>query len=91
MNRIAKVDVIQEGDGLPIKISTKGQVVLPAKIRKKYNIEAGKEVEILDFGGEIVIVPVPETRGRGLVKFRRRPDEILAEYKEEEKKREMER
>ncbi len=63
--------------------------MLPAEIRKKYDIVAGKEVEILDFGGEIVIVPVPETRGRGFVKFRRRLDEILAEYKKEEKKREM--
>ncbi|GEM_PF-3805469 len=63
--------------------------MLPAEIRKKYDIEAGKEVEILDFGGEIVIVPVPETRGRGFVKFKRRLDEILAEYKKEEKKREM--
>jgi len=51
---------------------------------------AGKEVEILDFGGEIVIVPVPETKGRGFVKFRRRLDEILAEYKREEKRKEME-
>ncbi|AIY89237.1 AbrB/MazE/SpoVT family DNA-binding domain-containing protein [Geoglobus acetivorans] len=76
---------------MPVKISTKGQVVLPAEIRKKYNIEAGKEIEILDFGGEIVIVPIPETRGRGFVKFRRMLDEILAEYREEEKRREMKR
>jgi len=75
---------------MPLKISTKGQVVLPAEIRKKYDIRAGKEVEILDFGGEIVIVPVPETKGRGFVKFRRRLDEILAEYKREEKRKEME-
>lgn len=74
---------------MPVKVSTKGQVVLPAEIRKKYDIGVGKEVEILDFGGEIVIVPVPETKGRGFVKFRRGLDEILAEYKKEEKKREM--
>jgi len=74
---------------MPVKVSTKGQVVLPAEIRKKYDIGAGKEVEILDFGGEIVIVPVPETRGRGLVKFKKRLDEILAEFKEEEKRKEM--
>lgn len=74
---------------MPLRVSIKGQVVLPAEIRKKYDIEAGKEVEILDFGGEIVIVPVPETRGRGLVKFRRKLDEILAEYKREEKMKEM--
>ena len=74
---------------MPLRVSIKGQVVLPAEIRKKYDIEAGKEVEVLDFGGEIVIVPVPETRGRGLVKFRRKLDEILAEYKREEKMKEM--
>ena len=74
---------------MPVKVSTKGQVVLPAEIRKKYDIGAGKEVEVLDFGGEIVIVPVPETRGRGLVKFKRKLDEILTEYKEEEKRKEM--
>lgn len=76
---------------MPVKVSTKGQLVLPAELRKKYEIEAGKEVEILDFGGEIVIVPVPETKGRGFVKFRRKLDEIIAEYKEEEKKKEMRR
>ena len=74
---------------MPLRVPIKGQVVLPAEIRKKYDIEAGKEVEVLDFGGEIVIVPVPETRGRGLVKFRRKLDEILAEYKREEKMKEM--
>lgn len=74
---------------MPVKVSTKGQLVLPAGLRKKYEIEAGKEVEILDFGGEIVIVPVPETKGRGLLKFRRKLDEIIAEYKEEEKRKEM--
>ena len=74
---------------MPVKISMKGQVVLPAEIRRKYEIEAGMEVEILDFGGEIVIVPVPETRGRGFVKFRRRLEDILAEYKEDEKRKEM--
>lgn len=74
---------------MPVKVSTKGQLVLPAELRKKYEIEAGKEVEILDFGGEIVIVPVPETRGRGFVKFKRKLDEIIAEYKEEEKRKEM--
>jgi len=47
-----------------VKVSTKGQIVLPADIRKKYGIEEGGEVEILDFGKEIVIVPVPKVRPR---------------------------
>jgi len=73
---------------MPVKISTKGQIVLPAELRRKYGIEAGSEVEILDFGGEIVIVPVPKSKGKGFLKFKRRLDEIIAEYKKEEKEKE---
>ncbi len=76
---------------MPVKISTKGQIVLPAELRKKYGIESGSEVEILDFGGEIVIVPIPRTKGRGFLKFKRKLDEIMAEYKKKEKEREMKR
>ncbi|MBO8182172.1 MAG: AbrB/MazE/SpoVT family DNA-binding domain-containing protein [Archaeoglobus sp.] len=76
---------------MTVKMSTKGQIVLPAELRKKYKIDVGKEIEILDFGGEIVIVPIPETKGRGFIKFRRKLSDIIAEYKEEEKKREKKR
>ncbi len=76
---------------MPVRISTKGQIVLPAELRRKYGIETGSEVEILDFGGEIVIVPVPKTKGRGFLKFKRKLDEIISEYKKEEKEREMKR
>lgn len=69
-----------------VKVSTKGQIVLPADIRKKYGIEEGGEVEILDFGKEIVIVPVPKVRPRGFIKFKRPVSEIMAKVKEEEKK-----
>jgi len=34
----------------------------------------------------VVIVSVPESRERGLLKFRRRLPEMLAEYKEKEKR-----
>ena len=37
----------------------------------------------------MVIALVPETRGRGFVRFMRKLDKIFAEYKREEKKREM--
>jgi|Deesub1362B_J571_1020462.scaffolds.fasta_scaffold07327_4 AbrB family looped-hinge helix DNA binding protein len=73
------------------KISTKGQIVLPAELRKKYKIESGKEVEILDFGDEIVIVPIPETKGRGFIKSKRKLTDVMVEYKKEEKRREDEK
>jgi len=71
-----------------VKVSVKGQIVLPAELRERYGIKAGNEVEVLDFGGEIIIVPVSGGKGRGLLKFRRKLDEIMAEYKREEKERE---
>lgn len=42
------------------KLSAKGQIVIPASIRKKYSLRAGSTIEILDFGNEIVIVPLPD-------------------------------
>ncbi len=66
---------------MPAKVSTKGQLVLPAKIRKKYGISPGKEVEVLDFGYEIVIVAPPEGRGRGILKFRGNPSELVTEVR----------
>ena len=37
----------------------------------------------------MVIVSVPDTRGRGFLKFKRKLSAILAEYKEREKKLEQ--
>jgi len=62
---------------MPVKVSTKGQLVLPARLRKKYGIAPGKDVEVLDFGDEIVIVPPPEGRGRGILKLKRDPVELV--------------
>ncbi|MDK2373162.1 MAG: AbrB/MazE/SpoVT family DNA-binding domain-containing protein [Candidatus Korarchaeota archaeon] len=66
---------------MPAKVSTKGQLVLPARIRRKYGISPGKEVEILDFGYEIVIVTPSEGRGRGMLKFRGDPVDLVMEVR----------
>jgi len=42
------------------KISNKGWVVIPAELRKKYNLTPGKGVHIVDYGGVIAIVPAFE-------------------------------
>ncbi len=52
-------------------VSTRGQMVLPAEIRRRYGIVAQSKVEILDFGNEIVIVPIPKrpfSDSRGMLK-----------------------
>lgn len=42
---------------MTLKISTKGWVVIPAELRKKYQLKAGDEVNIIDYGGVLAIVP----------------------------------
>lgn len=38
-------------------ISSKGQLVIPAELRKKYRLKAGSRVVVEDQGGEIRIKP----------------------------------
>jgi AbrB family looped-hinge helix DNA binding protein len=40
-------------------ISSKGQLVIPAKLRKKYRLKAGTRVALEDYGGEIRVKPNP--------------------------------
>lgn len=47
------------------KIFNKGQMVIPAGLRKKYGIEIGKSVEIRDEKDGIKIVPVKEKKSIG--------------------------
>lgn len=69
-----------------VKVSSKGQIVLPKDIRERFNIKPGDEVEILEFGREIVLVPIKRNvKLRGLIKFNKPLKELLREIKEEEK------
>jgi len=43
-----------------VKILSKGQIVIPAEIRKKYHIEPGKEIRLLEYGGVIYLIPPVE-------------------------------
>jgi len=40
-----------------LKTLSKGQIVIPAEIRKKYNIEPGKEILLMEYGGIIYLIP----------------------------------
>lgn len=56
---------------MPLTISNKGWVVIPAELRKKYNLLPGTEVIIVDYGGVLAIVPAlqdPIKQGRGSLK-----------------------
>lgn len=40
-----------------VKTLSKGQIVIPAGIRKRYNIEPGTEMQIMEYGGIIYLIP----------------------------------
>lgn len=52
-----------------VRTTIKGQVVIPAEIRKKYHISKGTRVIVFDKDGDIILKPllkepVKEARGR---------------------------
>ena len=56
---------------MAVTVSSKGQLVIPASVRRRYHIEPGTRVEVLDTGQEIVLVPVPKSAfraSRGMLK-----------------------
>jgi AbrB family looped-hinge helix DNA binding protein len=40
--------------------TTKGQIVIPASLQRKYGIKAGTKIIVLDNGEEIILRPVNE-------------------------------
>lgn len=40
-----------------VKTLTKGQIVIPADMRRKYHIEPGTEMQIMEYGGIIYLIP----------------------------------
>ena len=40
-----------------VKTLAKGQIVIPAKLRKKYHIRPGAKLELLEYGGIIYLIP----------------------------------
>jgi len=41
-------------------ISAKGQLVIPAKLRRKYGIKPGTRIQVIDRGNQIVLQPITE-------------------------------
>ena len=51
-------------------VSSKGWIVIPADLRKKYGLIPGRQVQVVDYGGVISLVPVeddPIEASRGLL------------------------
>ncbi len=76
---------------MTINVSNKGQVVIPAKIRKRYNLHKNSKLEILDTGHSIILKPVsgkdPFASSFGVLKGKLSTKEFL-QWRKMEKKRE---
>ena len=73
---------------MPIVTSTiKGQIVIPAPIRKKFNIKRGTRVNVYEDGNRIIVEPCPEDpieQGRGMLKTKGRILRALIADREKE-------
>lgn len=70
-----------------VKITSKGQVVIPVEFRKKYGLSAPGKAMITEEGGRLVISPSPinPIEGtRGILKPRTPLKQTHARYKKEE-------
>lgn len=73
-------------------ISEKGWVVIPAALRKKYDLRPGGQVIFVDYGGTLAIVPAltePVRGAAGLVKGGRSLSRALREERKNERERDQ--
>ncbi|MCP4753171.1 MAG: AbrB/MazE/SpoVT family DNA-binding domain-containing protein [Proteobacteria bacterium] len=70
-----------------IKVLSKGQIVIPVSIRKKFKIKPGGTVTLFDYGNTIYIVPQnenPVEEARGILPAQPSlTDELLNERKKD--------
>jgi AbrB family looped-hinge helix DNA binding protein len=56
---------------MAVTVSEKGWVVIPAELRKKYNLRPGTVLSVVDYGGVLALVPAmarPERQAAGMLK-----------------------
>ena len=75
------------------KVSQKGQIVIPKKLREKYGIAVKGKVMVTEMDNHMVILPLPQdpVRGaKGMLKTKKPLAQIFERYKAEEEKLEQE-
>lgn len=73
------------------KVSAKGWVVIPVALRRRYGIEPGQEIRIVDYGGVLSLVPVgedPMAEARGMLAGKTSLTSALREERRRERQRE---
>ena len=64
-------------------VTVKGQVVIPARLRKKYGIKKGTQVSLYERRGEIVIKPITDEYIRAMAGMSGTKGKLLKALKEE--------
>jgi AbrB family looped-hinge helix DNA binding protein len=73
------------------KVSAKGWIVIPAALRRRYNIMPGQEIRIVDYGGVLSLVPAlrdPICDARGVLAGKGSLTQALLEERDRETARE---
>ncbi|MCX5808798.1 MAG: AbrB/MazE/SpoVT family DNA-binding domain-containing protein [Proteobacteria bacterium] len=73
-----------------VKSTVKGQILIPATLRKKYQIERGTTLRIYEEDDRIVVEPLrqdPVVEGRGILKTQGRILKALLKERREEAER----
>ncbi len=76
------------------KMSSKGWLVIPAELRRKYGLEAGQYIRVIDYGGVLSLVPEredPIEDGMGSLKGGSSLVQALIEFRALERVREKKR
>lgn len=74
---------------MTVTLSARGQLVIPAPIRKRRKLKAGIKVECVDTGTAIVLVPLPKdpfAASRGSLKGVLSSADVIAARREERKR-----
>ena len=72
-------------------VTTKGQIVIPSKIRRKLNIKKGTKLYIEEKGEELIIKPITQAyfeRIAGVLHTRGKLSKTLLEERSKDKERE---
>jgi len=73
-----------------LKSTVKGQILIPAALRRKYHIERGTTLRIYEENDRIIVVPLkkdPVVEGRGILKTQGKILKALLRERQEEAKR----
>ncbi len=67
-------------------VTSKGQIVIPSKLRRKFNIKKGTQVYLYEREGEIIIKPITDDYIRSLAGITRTKGKLIKALMEEKAK-----